>query len=591
MGAVAGEPDFEYEYDIAFRINRSKDNYVLSSETTVRKVFLTERSLSDDVWIFTSMATSPISNLKAWHNGKTDRRAVHHQLAPAEPGFLYDDRIYTFIPSKSLKQGDEFVVNYSQSYIDMAYTPIIEIPNVNAVKSFVISFSHPQEIKIEPEIYFPRGDLPYRIEYPFHKETRLTFDSLPYQKSIPYFEFNNRIAFVLFTITADTVLLTPTTPGSFVAWYMDQLTPMPVLDSVSLTKFNDRLEAASDADLFASINAFIQERIRYISDNTELHDIIPHDPNLILAREYGDCKDRAYLAAAMAQSQGRKIWMAPIATEIYPSFSRVHYSLWNHVICAYKDDTGYHLFDPTAEFHRFGDIPSGLYDRLLLVLNEDDPQLLVAEATDTVPSILFAIVGHPDSLSVMTATIVMRKGAAAWARKLKRDLNEIELAAQLGLYLNAILTQIGIRSVIWKGESGDEVQLTAVADLSHFAAVLPDRVYLSLSPFSFPDGDIMLRETDTLPLHFNSFLHVGFVLALAATGLSTEPRSCNLGTKPDFYFSSSLEQPHLDSVVMHAELTRYPKKFAGKARKKFMDTCLAYFKEKKSLYILKGPRQ
>ncbi len=593
VGAVASarEPDFNFTESITFKIKQSRESFSISSQTEIQRINLTERSLSDKEWLLASPSFAPFTHVKLRHNGKSLRRATYEHPMELGREYLNDDRVVELMLPEDLAVGDTISLSYSQDYIDIAYLHLFTVPNINATGSYELRFEHPNQMLIEPEFYFPRDSVPYRVERPSEKETIVAFDSLTYSPPLKYFAFNQALAKVLIKIKINDRLITPSTPQSFMDWYARRAPVDVELDSASRAKCAGQIRTTDDTATFADINGYIHRRIRYISDDRELHGIIPHTPDETMGREYGDCKDRAYLATSMARSYGKQVWMALISTEAQPTFTDINYGLWDHVICAYEGSDGYRFFDPTDEFDDFGDIPSYLSDRTALIMRPDNPQLVFTGLLDSVPNITFDLRGRIDSLSSVPALITLRHGMAATARVFRSEQQFLTFSRMMSRYLSGQLSQIAIRSVEWQNDTANQVILSAVADLSHFAAVSPDRIYLPRSPFVFPTPDIMERESDQYPLYFDTVLHLDFSLALAAPGAKVNQDSTNLKAVPGVFFSSMMTQAGPDSIVLNSRVARYPKTVSGENRRKFIDFCRAYFIAKKSMYTIEADKQ
>ena len=173
---IAEDPDFEYTSTIVFSLKNEGTGYQLSSDTQIRQVCLSARSLSQKVWRFESPASAPIRKFKVYHNNLYINEAV---VEYPKVGYVYldDDRIVEVPLPVSRVIGDTISVSYSQSYLDIAYLPIIHIPNINARGSFTIRFVHPRDVAVDPEIYFPRDEIHYQLAEN-HPNLRLCCDSI-----------------------------------------------------------------------------------------------------------------------------------------------------------------------------------------------------------------------------------------------------------------------------------------------------------------------------------------------------------------------------------------------------------------------------
>ena len=150
------------------------------------------------------------------------------------------------------------------------------------------------------------------------------------------------------------------------------------------------LVAASSADP-ASAARWVQDKVRYVALEVGEGGYVPREPSLVARRLYGDCKDKVFLTMALLRQ--RKIDALPVLTrsrdggEIDPSFpSPVQF---NHVIVAVRaaaptglpseiplPDGPYVLFDPTATWTPYGQLPEGLQGARGLVVRPDGAELV-----------------------------------------------------------------------------------------------------------------------------------------------------------------------------------------------------------------------
>ncbi|HVF96419.1 MAG TPA: DUF3857 domain-containing protein, partial [Flavisolibacter sp.] len=84
------------------------------------------------------------------------------------------------------------------------------------------------------------------------------------------------------------------------------LYPFTVRLSDGLQKKIDEIKsshAAADARLLAALR-FVQDDLRYMGIEMGESSHKPHDPSLVFAQRFGDCKDKAYLLCTMLRSMG-----------------------------------------------------------------------------------------------------------------------------------------------------------------------------------------------------------------------------------------------------------------------------------------------
>ncbi len=152
--------------------------------------------------------------------------------------------------------------------------------------------------------------------------------------------------------------------------------------------------ARSELDSIRAIGRFVQ-RVRYASISMGTGrggGYRPHDADDVLAKSYGDCKDKASLMRAMLRSVGIPAWLVVVSAGdpdyVRPEWPSPHQ--FDHCIVGVGTRTGAGLsacvrdpvfdtlliFDPTDPNTVLGDLPSGEQGGLALVVSHDTRELL-----------------------------------------------------------------------------------------------------------------------------------------------------------------------------------------------------------------------
>jgi len=94
---------------------------------------------------------------------------------------------------------------------------------------------------------------------------------------------------------------------------------------------------------------FVQDKIRYLSLDDGGMGCIPHHPNDVFTRRYGDCKDKTNLLVAICEMLGVKAYPAlvnafvgKLVKEVIPA------NFFNHAICCIEYRGNKHFVDPTS---------------------------------------------------------------------------------------------------------------------------------------------------------------------------------------------------------------------------------------------------
>jgi hypothetical protein len=112
---------------------------------------------------------------------------------------------------------------------------------------------------------------------------------------------------------------------------------------------------APEGQLLATLR-FIQDEIRYLGIELGPHSHLPHPPAQVLARRYGDCKDKAFLLATALAALGIEAYPALVNSELLGRVQDVLPSpyAFDHVITVVKLNGQTYWFDPTMSLQRGG---------------------------------------------------------------------------------------------------------------------------------------------------------------------------------------------------------------------------------------------
>ncbi|NOZ14257.1 MAG: DUF3857 and transglutaminase domain-containing protein, partial [Acidobacteria bacterium] len=130
------------------------------------------------------------------------------------------------------------------------------------------------------------------------------------------------------------------TDWSSFGWkYWKLASPKLQPDSDAKTQINHIFPQKDDLSLIRAVCRWVPTHINYVDIELGKGGIIPHPCSEVLRHRYGDCKDMAFLAAAILRSRGIQAFpmMAQAGSdgEIFPEFPG---NQFNHVILAVKLD-------------------------------------------------------------------------------------------------------------------------------------------------------------------------------------------------------------------------------------------------------------
>jgi len=138
--------------------------------------------------------------------------------------------------------------------------------------------------------------------------------------------------------------------SAVVRWAQPLYDPPRVLSAALRTEVA-RIEASasSESARLREVLAFVQSQIRYLGVEMGAGSHAPRAPAIVLARRYGDCKDKALLTITMLRALGIEAHAALVSTRLRQmSASQLPApSAFNHVIVVAQADGHPYWLDPT----------------------------------------------------------------------------------------------------------------------------------------------------------------------------------------------------------------------------------------------------
>jgi tetratricopeptide (TPR) repeat protein len=150
--------------------------------------------------------------------------------------------------------------------------------------------------------------------------------------------------------------------------------------------------AASRLDRIQSMVQRLHKEVRYTGIEFNEAQLVPRQPNQVLERRYGDCKDKAALLVSMLRAAGIDADLALLSSgngnDVNPELPGMN--RFNHAIvfvpAAGKDDALW--IDATAEFNAVGSLPYMDSERLALIIAPGTTSLTATPAASPENSIL-----------------------------------------------------------------------------------------------------------------------------------------------------------------------------------------------------------
>lgn len=140
--------------------------------------------------------------------------------------------------------------------------------------------------------------------------------------------------------------------------------------------------AKTDSDKIQAIYNFVSTKFRYIGVSLGIGRYQPHAAADVLTNDYGDCKDKHTLFAALLAAENIKAYPALInsAKKVDPDFPSPEQ--FNHVITALPQEKGFLFLDTTPEVAPLSFLLAGLRDKKALVIPDTGLVQLIQTPAD-----------------------------------------------------------------------------------------------------------------------------------------------------------------------------------------------------------------
>jgi tetratricopeptide (TPR) repeat protein/transglutaminase-like putative cysteine protease len=140
--------------------------------------------------------------------------------------------------------------------------------------------------------------------------------------------------------------------------------------------------AKTDSEKIQAIYDYVSTKFRYIGISLGVGRYQPHAAEDVLSNDYGDCKDKHTLFAALLAAEGVKAYPALIGSTSTVDSEVPSPSQFDHVITAVPKDNGLLFLDTTPEVAPFGYLVATLRDKEALVVPDKGPATLVKTPED-----------------------------------------------------------------------------------------------------------------------------------------------------------------------------------------------------------------
>lgn len=589
---LAFDSDFEIEEHTVFTVDGGKEGkYSLESEVKVLYTYLTERSTSNLSFSIWEPFYGKVSDLHGrYSGGRLGGENFSYTFVEHEDIFISNNKVHQILFPNKIKTGETVQYGYTTEYEDAAWFPVQYVPNNARVKKFTLEIEHPSDVQVEFNLFFSRDSIPYRIEKPKSGKTLLIFENIEETEEIPYFPFNGYHAAVQVRLSKGGIGITPTTPKEFTDWYRRLFEQKPAVAAAHSAKIEKALAGrTTDWEKLQALHDYVRENIRYIADEADYGAIVPRDPSLVLDRGYGDCKDRAYLIAALAREHGIDVDMALVSTYPTATFKNgVYVAEFNHAICAWHDGEKIVFFDPTGKYTPFGNLPRSSVESVSLVLDEERPTLVTIPRPNEDVAIELDINGSLDDPENGRARVTLRNSYLSAALQGIAELQGVDLENLLSNMLNAHFHKLSLDYFELDTVQDGMVTFTAQADISDFLISSTAKKYVPGMPFRTVDAEILEREKDTWGIWTGLQETIVVNMRLDVGTYTIEPKEYSVGDGESALFSSSIAAAEDGAALVRYQLSQKSSVMNAGSKSKYIDFCKNLLKSKKSMFVLTG---
>jgi len=166
-------------------------------------------------------------------------------------------------------------------------------------------------------------------------------------------------------------------------WFRNLAAPRAIPTPQIRTKADELTRSAkTDAEKTQALYDYVSTKFRYIGISLGIGRYQPHAAEDVLTNDYGDCKDKHTLFAALLAAENIKAYPALVSStnKIDPDVPAP--SQFDHVITAVPNKTGFLFLDTTPGIAPFGYLLPVLRDKQVLVIPDNGPAMLVKTPED-----------------------------------------------------------------------------------------------------------------------------------------------------------------------------------------------------------------
>lgn len=166
-------------------------------------------------------------------------------------------------------------------------------------------------------------------------------------------------------------------------WFGGLADPRAVPTPEIKAKANELTRGAkTEKEKIQDLYAFVSTKFRYIGIDLGIGRYQPHPAAEVLSNDYGDCKDKHTLLAALLAAEGIRAYPALINSSAKIDRDVPSPAQFDHVITAIPQGKGFLFLDTTPEVGPFGYLVPNLRDKWALVIPDTGEARLVKTPAD-----------------------------------------------------------------------------------------------------------------------------------------------------------------------------------------------------------------
>lgn len=271
-------------------------------------------------------------------------------------------------------------------------------------------------------------------------------------------------------------------------WYASLQRPKVTISETIKSKATELTAGLNtDDERIAALYNYVATNIRYVSISLGIGRFQPHDAAEVLHNQYGDCKDKHTLLAAMLASMGINSEPVLINAETKIDSEVPSPFQFNHLVSAIKRGDSYLYADTTTEVAPLGYLVETLRNKQALLVGDSTSRLITTPAKLPVDNFeRIDVAARIDTAGTLQAdlTITARGDAELLWRGIMRRVPE----SQWPQLLKFTMSQVGLESEV------SDITATSLADTRK-----PLELRLHLTKKEYVDWPARVK-TLTLPI-------------------------------------------------------------------------------------------